>query len=365
MLVFLLTLTLACASGGDEPSVGAASAASPTTAAPAATTTTAVSAADGISPGTVVANWNGGSLTYADATADIASQLTQLKAEYLTSRYDNESAALDERVNKSILEAEAKKRGLADVGTMLKVEIEDKAAKPTDAEVQELYDANARRMGGRPLAEVRPDVERAVRQRHQAERYEVFITELRASYGVTLTLPFPDLPRIDVSADDDPSIGPKDAPVTIIQFAEYQCPYCGQARESIDRVMKEYDGKVRFVFRDFPLNFHDRAIPAAVAANCAARQDKYWKIHDTFMSNQRALEEADLLRAAKDAGLNMDAWQKCRTEVVMEEEIQKDLADGVAVGVSGTPAFFVNGIMLSGAQPFQKFKVIIDRELQK
>jgi protein-disulfide isomerase len=365
MLVSLFALLLACSDGAGD-TVGSASAAAPAAGSvPAAAAPVASAASDVTAPGTVVATWSGGSLTYADATGEISSQLVQLRAEYLTSRYDTEAAAVDERVNKALLEAEAKKRGLADVGALLKAEVEDKAARPTDAEVQELYDANARRLGGRPLAEVRPDVERAVLQRKQGERYEVFITELRGSYGVKVTLPFPDLPRVDVSVDDDPSVGPADAPVTIVQFAEFQCPYCGKAREATDRVMKEYEGKVRIVFRDFPLNFHDRAIPAAVAANCAARQDKYWKVHDTFMANQRALEEADLVRAAKDAGVDMNAWQKCRTEVAMEEEVKKDLADGAAVGVSGTPAFFVNGIMLSGAQPFEKFKVIIDRELQK
>jgi protein-disulfide isomerase len=195
-----------------------------------------------------------------------------------------------------------------------------------------------------------------------------FLSELRASYKANVTIPYPDLQRVDVAVEaDDPSVGPADAAITIVQFAEYQCPYCGKAREAIDQVMKDYDGKVRFVFRDFPLGFHDRAIPAAVAANCAFKQDpaKYWKVHDTLMANQRALAEADLESAAVAAGVDLAKWKSCRTEVAMEEEVRKDMADGEAVGVSGTPAFFINGLFLNGAQPYEKFKTIIDRELAK
>jgi protein-disulfide isomerase len=135
----------------------------------------------------------------------------------------------------------------------------------------------------------------------------------------------------------------------------------------MDQVMKAYPGKVRMVFRDFPLGFHDRAIPAAVAANCAYKQsaETYWKVHDTLMTNQRALQEPDLEKAARDAGVDMAAWKKCRTDVAMEEEVRKDLAAGEAAGVTGTPAFFINGVFLNGAQPFERFKAVIDRELAK
>jgi protein-disulfide isomerase len=357
-VLFLVSFAfLACnASTGD--------AAAPAATAPAVA---AAGAPAAIAPTTPVANWEGGSLTYADVSGRVRNQLTQMEAEYLTNRYDTESQALDSVLNDRILEAEAKKQGKADVAALLKAEVEDKAAAPTDAEIQDLYNANARRMGGRTLEEVRPDVERAVRQRKQAERFQVYIGELRTAYKVAVTLPYPEIPRMDVSVDDDPAVGPADAPVTIVQFAEFQCPYCGKARESMDQVMKAYPGKVRMVFRDFPLGFHDRAIPAAVAANCAYKQsaETYWKVHDTLMTNQRALQEPDLEKAARDAGVDMAAWKKCRTDVAMEEEVRKDMAAGEAAGVTGTPAFFINGVFLNGAQPFERFKAVIDRELAK
>lgn len=360
--MFVVALLLACASNGGakEP----AAAAPPVAAAPAATAAPAQGAPKGTADATVVATWEGGQLTYGDIAGEIKNDLVRLEADYLTQRYDAEAAKLEERVNTALLEAEAKKQGLPDAMGLLKKEVEDKTPAATDAEIQELFDANARRMRGKTLDEVRPDVEKAVQQRKQGERYAIYISDLRKKYGVVDQLPYPDLPRFDVSADDDPFEGNADAPITIVQFAEYQCPYCGKARESVDQVMKTYEGKVRFVFRDFPLGFHDRAIPAATAANCAEKQGKYWQVHNALMSNQRALEEADLERVARDAGLDIAKWQACRQDPAVTEEIQKDMADGQAVGVTGTPAFFVNGVMLSGAQPYERFKAIIDRELQ-
>jgi len=313
----------------------------------------------------VVAAWQGGQLTYGELKKDISTELTKLEADYLTNRYDTETSALDDKVNAAILDLEAKKQGLPDASALLKKEVEDKTAAPTETEIKELFDANARKLRGKTIEDVRPDIERAVKQQKQGERFAVYIGELRKAYGLNVQLPYPELPRIDVSTDDDPSMGPADAPVTIIQFAEYQCPYCGKARESLQEVEKNYPGKIRFVFRDFPLGFHDRAIPAAVAANCAEKQGKYWEVHDALMSNQRALEDADLERAAREAKLDVDKWQECRKDPSIETEIRKDMADGQKAGVSGTPAFFINGVFLNGAQPYERFKAVIDRELTK
>ena len=199
----------------------------------------------------------------------------------------------------------------------------------------------------------------------QQELFTSYIDKLKESYGVNITLPFPEVPRVQVSADDDPYKGPETAPITIIQFAEYQCPYCGKAGESVEQVMKEYEGKVKMVFRDFPLSFHDRAIPAAVAANCAGEQGKYWEMHDQMMANQRALSEDDIKGYATNIGLDLSKLETCRADPKHVAEVQKDMEDGSAAGVSGTPAFFINGIMLSGALPFERFKEVIDRELSE
>lgn len=355
----LLTLLLAC---NDGSSKGPASpAAAPT--APSAATPAAPAASGDIADTQEVATWKGGALTYGPVRAQVGKQLLKQEVEYLSTRYETQSQQIDDEVNKAILDAEAKKRGLADAQALLKAEVEEKVSAPTDAEIQDAYAQLQRRLGGKPLEEVREQVARAVTQKKQAERYGAYIEELRKSYDVKVTLPFPDLPRFEVATDGDPSEGAADAAVTIVQFAEFQCPYCGKADQTVKQVLKNYDGKVRVVFRDFPLGFHQNAIPAAIAANCADKQGKYWEMHAIFLANQQALTEADIQKAAQEVGLNVSSWEECRKDPAIEAEIRSDMADGSALGVEGTPAFFVNGIFLNGAQPYESFQRIIDREL--
>ncbi len=313
----------------------------------------------------VVAYWQGGQLSYDDVTGPMKPQLNQMLAEYMMGRYDAEYQAVQSAMDEKILEAEAKEQKLAAVEELLKKEVSDKVAKATEPEIDEAYQMLQRKLRGQSKEEARPTLEAAVGQKKAGERYMAYIEELRTKYQATVQLPFPDVPRIDVSVDDDPTVGPADAPITIIQFAEYQCPYCGKARESLDRVEKQYEGKVRLVFRDFPLDFHPRAVPAAVAANCAGKQDKYWPVHNAIMKDQQSLADADLLAIAKTAGVDIASWEECRKDPAMEAEVAKDLDDGRKAGVSGTPAFFINGIFINGAQPFEKFKAIIDAELKR
>ncbi len=321
--------------------------------------------ADATSPDTVVASWDGGQITYQEVSEVIKNQLIQMEVEYLSNRYSTETSALDQLLTEKLLEEEAKSRGLDGIEALVKIEIEDKTPAPTEEEIQSFYEVMKRQLRGAPLETVRPDVTAELLRRKQSERGQAFIAELKERRSASTSLPFPDLPRVEVSVDDDPSRGPDNATVTIVQFAEYQCPYCGKANASIEQVFDAYDGKVRMVYRDFPLSFHDRAIPAAIAANCAGEQDKYWEMHKLLMANQRALEEADLLSYAQTLGLDVTAWNTCREDPAQEAEVQADIKDGAALGVTGTPAFFINGIMLSGAQPYSRFKEIIDRELDR
>ena len=234
---------------------------------------------------------------------------------------------------------------------------------PTDAEIEDFYNKVKSQTNGATLEEIKPQLIMSLKNQQSQEKVMTYIDSIKVKYEIKISLPFPDAARVEVSADDDPFIGPKDAPITIVQFAEFQCPYCGKAGESVDQVMKEYEGKIKMVYRDFPLNFHDRAIPAAVAANCSGEQGKYWEMYDLLMSNQRALSDSDLTAHATSLGLDLDKWNTCRQDPKQAAEVQKDLEDGQKVGVSGTPAFFINGVMLSGAVPFAQFKEIIDREL--
>lgn len=314
--------------------------------------------------GATVATWDGGAVVYGDLYGDVKGQLIRAEVEYLTAKYQTESQALESKVMEALLEAETKKQGLENVEALLKKEIEDKVGEPTEEEMQAFYQVMQRQLRGAPYDAVKPQVAAEVTRRKQTEVFGAYIEGLKATYNVKVELPFPELPRIPVSVDDDPSIGPEDAPITIVQFAEYQCPYCGKAGEAVDQVMEKYGDKVRMVYRDFPLSFHPRAIPAAVAANCAGDQGKYWEMHKLLMSDQRALEDADLTAHATTLQLDLAKWNTCREDPAQAAEVQKDFEDGQAAGVSGTPAFFINGVMLSGAQPYSEFERIIERELE-
>jgi protein-disulfide isomerase len=172
--------------------------------------------------------------------------------------------------------------------------------------------------------------------------------------------------RADVDADDDPVLGDPNAPVTIIEFSDYECPFCGRFySQTLPQIKSNYidTGKVKLVYRDFPLSFHQMAEPSALAANCAADQDKFWEFHDKAFENQGSLSEATLTAWAQELGLEMNAWNECRRDPQRREEIRSDLRDGTAAGVQGTPAFFVNGQLISGAQPFQAFEQLIEAEL--
>lgn len=174
---------------------------------------------------------------------------------------------------------------------------------------------------------------------------------------------------VDVSADDDAVKGNANAPVTIIEFSDYECPFCERHfQETYPQLLKEYvdTGKIKLVFRDFPLSsIHPNAQKAAEAAECAGEQSKYWQMHDKLYSNQDALDVESLKKYAKELGLNTAAFNTCLDSGKMADEVAKDFADGQDAGVTGTPGFFINGRFLAGAYPFETFKKIIDEELVK
>ncbi|HYY53594.1 MAG TPA: thioredoxin domain-containing protein, partial [Myxococcales bacterium] len=162
-----------------------------------------------------------------------------------------------------------------------------------------------------------------------------------------------------------PARGPANAPVTIVEFSDFQCPYCGREYPVIERLMKEYDGKVRLVFRQYPLDFHQQAGKAAEASLCAADQGKFWELHDKMFTHQDKLAVTDLKGYAKSLGMDAAKFEKCLDSGEKKTLVDEDLKAGNAAGVSGTPAFFINGIFINGAQPYEQMKQAVDRELRK
>lgn len=353
MTSFLLSLLVACntQTTGSEKTIN--SPVPPVNAVPA-----------GINDNTTVATWSGGTLTYAEGTLPAKGQLIQMEAEYMLNSHKAAKQGIEQTIYEKIFEEEMKKQGLSSQEELLKKEVEDKATPPSPQEIAEMYEQFKARLQGMTLEQATPLISQQLMQQKQGERFQEYLEELKLAYKVEITLPFPDVPRQEVSADDDPFVGEDKAPIEIIQFAEYQCMYCAKALPIVDQIMAAYPGKVKMVYRDFPLGFHDRALPAAVVANCAGEQGKYWEMHKKLMENQSALYEQNFTQYATDLGLDLDKWNECRKDPAQEAEVRKDMEDGAALGVTGTPAFFINGIMFSGALPFEEFKQVIDRELQ-
>ena len=187
------------------------------------------------------------------------------------------------------------------------------------------------------------------------------------SAGAGGDLPVPSV-AVDMKelVDDDHALGDSNAPVTIVEFSDYQCPFCGRFyTQTLGQIKSKYidTGKVRLVFRDFPLSFHPEAEPSALAANCAGEQGKYYEFHDKVFENQASLSSASRKQWASEIGLDVAKWEKYQSDPDQLAEVRKDFQDGQAVGVQGTPAFFINGKLISGAQPYSVFEQIIEAEL--
>ncbi len=201
---------------------------------------------------------------------------------------------------------------------------------------------------------------------------EAYVDEQRqAAAGPAASAP---AAKIDPSTlpDDDAVKGDEDAPVTIVEFSDYQCPYCGRFfNDTLPELREKYidTGKVKHVFRDFPLGFHADAMPAASAAECVREQggdEAYFAYHDLLFQNQQALDADSLKKYAEGiSGVDADKLAECIDTNQMQSEVQADFVAGQQAGVQGTPAFFVNGRLISGAQPFSVFEAIIEEELSK
>lgn len=165
---------------------------------------------------------------------------------------------------------------------------------------------------------------------------------------------------------DDPSFGPEDAPITIVEFSDFYCPFCGRfSDQTLPQIRTTYGDKVKFVYRDMPIIGGQISVEAAVAANCANAQGKFWEFHDIIYANNDARERAAFIAFAGELSLDTTAFEVCLDDPAQVDEVRLDLLDGQGLGISGTPAFYINGRFVSGAQPFETFALVIDAELRK
>jgi len=275
--------------------------------------------------------------------------------------YEARRAAIDDLVSIHLVETEAKALGV-EVGALLDREITSKVVPPTDLDIAAWYKANPQQVQGAPIDRVREPIrDLLVRQRTEDVRQQ-YLGTLRAKTTVSVKL---DPPRVKVEAAGRPTRGTASAPIEMIEFSDFQCPFCLSAFPTVQRVLSTYGDKIRFTYRHYPLPNHPNARPAAEAAACAAEQNKFWEYHDRLFQNQGKLSAADLKQHAADLGLDAAAFNACVDSRKFQQDVETDIAAGNAVGVNGTPAFFINGRGLSGAQPFDAFKRVIDEELAR
>jgi predicted DsbA family dithiol-disulfide isomerase len=324
---------------------------------------TAGPGADPKAPVAKIGGAGGEVITRGDLDQKIKVNLARLEAEHAEKVHELTSEALNEMIDERILGKKAKAEGIT-ADKLLERDVMSKVATPSDSEVRAVYDRTT--AGGRtlpPYDQVKADIIRVMKERNGGETRKVYLDKLRTEAKVETLLPPLLLPKVEVAAAG-PSRGDAKAPVTIVEFSDFECPYCGRAEESIKKVLAAYPAKVRLVYRDYPLPGHTRAQKASEAALCAGDQGKYWEMHEKLFANQRALEVDQLKQHAKDLSLDGDRFGKCLDSGEKAKLVEASKKAGDEAGVTGTPAFFINGRPLSGAQPFEKFKEVIDHELR-
>ncbi|MHB8878813.1 MAG: thioredoxin domain-containing protein [Myxococcaceae bacterium] len=311
-----------------------------------------------LAPDTVVATYGDKKITAAEIDGELGDQFQEIEKQ----KYQMRVQAIDKLVIQALVKAEAAKKGLTEE-QFLKAEIDDKVPPPSDAEIQAMFEQNASQLPpGSKLEDFKDRIVDFMTRPKKQERAKALFDELRKGANVQVKLEEPAKPRKQVEAKG-PSRGPENAKVTIVEFSDFQCPYCSKAHDTVEEVMQAYAGKVRLVFRHFPLEFHKLAPKAAEASLCAHDQGHFWDYHDALFKNQQKLEIADLKAQAAALGLDAAKFDACLDGGAKAAALQEDMAAAKKVGVTGTPAFFINGVSLSGAQPIEEFKKIIDAEL--
>jgi len=330
------------------------------TARPASDATARPAATLGASPavtGTgVVAEVNGAPILAAELDERAASRLARLRQE----EFEIRKQALDELIAEKLFDVEAAKVGVSR-DELLRREIEAKAQPAGPAQIETIYSQNQERFAGQTKEQALARIRCAVLERARSDRRAQYEAELRGRAKIAVRLEPPRV-RVEIPADA-PAQGPASAPITLVEFTDYQCPFCHRAQGVVDHVLREYQGKVRFVHLDFPLDGHPGALPAARAARCAGDQGKFWEFHRDLMTQTGSLDAADLQGRAGRLKLDPAAFRVCLAAGRHDEAIRASFARGESLGVTGTPAYFVNGRMLSGARPFEAFAEVIEAEL--
>jgi len=298
----------------------------------------------------------GGQAIYDDDVLPfVQAQVFQLRLQ----EYELKSKALDDLLNQRLLEAEARKRELP-TATLLEQEADSKAAEPTEAELRALYIVQKEQLR-RSFDEIKAQLRQLLKQARLQEARQDFYRLLREQAGVSILL---QKPRVLVAHDPARLRGNPEAPVVIVEFSDFQCPYCQSVEPTLKRLLAKYEGRVSLAFRDLPLrDMHPQAQLAAEASRCAGEQGRFWEYHDRLLENPSKLTREGLVEQARGLKVDEKQFDSCLSSGKYKPHIEQDRQLGLKAGLTGTPGFFINGNMLSGNLPQEAFERTIEAEL--
>lgn len=307
-----------------------------------------------------VAEINGEPITAEEFDRALGVKAAQLEEQL----YNLKRQELDNLISQKLLAQEAAKRKLS-VTALLDQEVTSKIGLVTEFEIDSFYQANKSSFPG-DEATARPQIRAFLQQQKLNAGRSLFLKSLRSEAKITVRLEPPETTRVQVSVGGAPLRGAPAAPVMIVEFSDFECPFCKQAHATLAQVMERYNDKVKLAYRDFPLeSIHPQARRAAEAARCANEQRKFWEYHDILFKESPRLSPDDLKKYAAQVGLDAAKFETCLSSETHKAAVQKDMDEGTKLGITGTPAFFINGRPLIGAQPLEAFARVIDDELAR
>lgn len=315
-------------------------------------------------PDQVVAEVAGKPITLKDVDAKWEEFDAAERARIIQAMYQNRRNMLDQIVGDRLIEHAATAASQTPEAFVAADSIKRLPA-VSEAEIVQFYEQNKDRAQGRTLEQLRGEIKPFLDARRQQQARAMLVEELKSKNAGAVKVML-DAPRYTVpTSPGDPVRGNPNAPVTIVEFSEYQCPFCARVNPTLAKVLQTYGDRVKIVFKDYPLPNHAQAPKAAEAAHCAAEQKKYWEMHDVMFANQRALEVPALKQSARAIGLEGAAFDQCLDSGKHAATVRGGYELGERMGVNSTPTLYINGRPLIGAMPFENFKSIIDEELAR
>ncbi len=310
------------------------------------------SSGSALAAGPVVAEVDGAKLTAADVERKKSGSLFQARNTF----YQAQRKAVEEYVDDYLLERRAAREHLT-VAQLIDKHVSSTLPKDPSEESLRVYFEGVQTTEA--FEAVRPQILEHIRQARLEKAKTAYLASIKNEAKVALLLA---APRVPVSLKDTPLRGGSDAKVTIVEYADFECPACQQSQPGLDKLEAEYKGKVAFAYKDVPLPMHSHAQKAAEAAHCAGTQGKYWEYHDKLFAT-RQLDVSQLKEHARSLHLDGQAFDKCLDSGAQADLVKAQLAEGQGYQIQGTPSFFINGRFFSGGMTFEQLKVIIDEEL--